>query len=149
MSKKTDLEDALKEAMRAKDSIRRNTLRLVLSAIKEAEVAKQAELDDAAIIGIVQKAVKMRQESEEEAKRAERDDLVEEAKQEISILEEYLPAAMSDEELNTIIDAAIAKSGASSQKEMGNVMKVVLPEVQGKADGGKVSQIVRQKLQGE
>jgi len=149
MSKKSDLEDALKEAMRAKDSIRRNTLRLVLSAIKEAEVAKQAELDDSAIIGIVQKAVKMRQESEEEAKRAERDDLVEEAKQEISILEEYLPVAMSDEELNAILDAAIAKSGASSQKEMGNVMKVVLPEVQGKADGGKVSQIVRQKLQGE
>jgi uncharacterized protein YqeY len=149
MSKKSELEDALKEAMRAKDSMRRNTLRLVLSAIKEAEVSKQAELDDAAIMSLVQKAVKIRQEAEEEAKRAERDDLIEEARQEISILEEYLPAAMSDEALTAIIEAAIEKSGASSQKEMGEVMKLVLPEVQGKADGAKVSQIVRQKLQGE
>jgi hypothetical protein len=149
MSKKSELEDALKEAMRAKDSMRRNTLRLVLSAIKEAEVAKQADLDDAAIMAIVQKAVKMRQEAEEEAKRAQRKDLIDEAKQEISILEEYLPAAMSDEALTAIVEAAIAKSGASSLKEMGDVMKLVLPEVQGKADGGKVSQIVRQKLQGE
>ena len=149
MSKKSELEDALKEAMRAKDAARRNTLRLVLAAIKEAEVSQQAELDDGAIMNIVRKAVKMRQEAEEEAKRAQRDDLIDEAKQEISILEEYLPAAMSDEDLTAIIDAAIAKSGASSQKEMGDVMKLVLPEVQGKADGGKVSQIVRQKLQGE
>jgi uncharacterized protein YqeY len=149
MSKKSELEDALKEAMRAKDAARRNTLRLVLSAIKEAEVSSQAELDDGAITSIVRKAVKMRQEAEEEAKRAQRDDLIDEAKQEISILEEYLPVAMSDDDLTAIIDAAIVKSGASSQKEMGDVMKLVLPEVQGKADGGKVSQIVRQKLQGE
>ena len=149
MSKKSELEDALKEAMRAKDAARRNTLRLVLAAIKEAEVSQQAELDDGAIMNIVRKAIKMRQEAEEEAKRAQRDDLIDEAKQEISILEEYLPAAMSDEDLTAIIDVAIVKSGASSQKEMGDVMKLVLPEVQGKADGGKVSQIVRQKLQGE
>jgi len=149
MSKKIELEKALKDAMRAKDVVRRSTLRLVLSALKEAEVSKQAELDDAAIMAIIQKAVKARKEAIDEAERAERDDLIDEARQEIKILEEYLPAAMSDTELNMIIEEAIATSGASSPKEMGDVMKIVLPELKGRADGGKVSQIVRQKLQGK
>lgn len=149
MSKKIELEAALKDAIRAKDTVRKNTLRLVLSAIKEAEVLKQAELDDAAILSILQKEVKLRKESIADAKKAGRDDLIQESNNEIKILEEYLPAAMSDEELESLVNDAIAESGASSPSDMGNVMKVVLPRVQGRADGGQVSQIVRQKLQGE
>ena len=149
MSKKNELEMALKEAMRAQDTMRKNTLRLVLSAIKEAEVLKQDELDDAAVLGILQKEVKSRQESISDAEKAKRDDLIKESRGEIKILEDYLPKAMSDEDLDMLITEAIAESGASALTEMGNVMKLVLPRVQGRADGGKVSQIVRQKLQGE
>jgi hypothetical protein len=149
MSKKNELETALKEAMRAQDTMRKNTLRLVLSAIKEAEVLKQDDLDDAAVLGILQKEVKSRQESISDAEKAKRDDLIKESRGEIKILEDYLPKAMSDEDLDMLITEAIAESGASALTEMGNVMKLVLPRVQGRADGGKVSQIVRQKLQGE
>ena len=149
MGKKIEIEAALKEAMRAKDKVRKNTLRLVLSAMKEAEVLKQAELDDSAILGILQKEVKLRKESIADAEQAGRDDLIQEAKSEINVLEEYLPAAMSDEELESLVNDALAESGASSPSDMGKVMKVVLPRVQGRADGGQVSQIVRQKLQGE
>jgi len=149
MTKKYELETALKDAMRAQDSMRKNTLRLVLSAIKEAEVLKKDELDDAAVLSILQKEVKSRQESIADAEKAKRDDLIRESREEIEILEGYLPEAMSDEDLEAIITEAITESGASTPNEMGNVMKLVLPRVQGKADGGKVSQIVRQKLQGE
>ncbi len=149
MSKKSELESALKEAIRAKDKMRKNTLRLALTAIKEAEVSKQAELEDAAILSILQKEVKSRQETIADAKQAGRDDLIQEANEETKILEEYLPAAMSDEDLDALISEAIIESGASAPGDMGNVMKLVLPRIQGRADGGKVSQIVRQKLQGE
>ena len=149
MSKKSEFENALKDAMRSKDAMRKNTLRLILSAIKEAEVLKQAELDDAAILSILQKEVKSRQETIADAEKAEREDLLQEAHEEIKILEEYLPAAMSDEDLDALIAEAIAESGASAPSDMGNVMKLVLRRVQGRADGGKVSQIVRLKLQGE
>jgi len=149
MSKKHEFETALKEAMRAQDTLRKNTLRLVLSAIKEAEVLKQDELDDAAILSILQKEVKSRQESIADAEKAKRDDLIKESREEIKILEEYLPEAMSDEVLDRLIAEAIIESGASAPNDMGNVMKLVLPRVQGTADGGKVSQLVRQKLKGE
>lgn len=148
MSMKTDLENALKEAMRSGDVLRRGTLRLVLSAVKEAEVQKQAELDDAEVLALIQKEVKSRQESIADAEKASRQDLVDGAKAEMALLEEYLPKQLGDDELETLVDAAIAESGASSPADMGNVMKAVLPKVQGRADGGRVSQMVRGKLQG-
>jgi hypothetical protein len=148
MSKKKELEDALKASLKANDTVRKNTLRLVLTSIKEAEVREQTELDDAAIVTILQKEVKSRQETQDEAKGAGRDDLAEAAQAEIEVLESYLPQQMDDAELEGIIDAAIAETGASAVSDMGNVMKAVLPKVGGRADGGRVSQIVRQKLQG-
>ena len=148
MSKKKELEDALKASLKANDTVRKNTLRLVLTSIKEAEVREQTELDDAAIVSILQKEVKSRQETQDEAKGAGRDDLAEAAQAEIEVLESYLPQQMDDAELEGIIDAAIAETGASAVSDMGNVMKAVLPKVGGRADGGRVSQIVRQKLQG-
>lgn len=148
MSVKNELENALKEAMRSSDVLRRGTLRLVLSAIKEAEVAKQGDLDDAAILALLQKEVKSRQESLADAEQAGRKDLVENAQAEMAILEEYLPKQLSDDELEALVDKAIAEHGASSAADMGDVMKTVLPKVQGRADGGRVSQMVRGKLQG-
>ena len=148
MSMKTELENALKEAMRFSDVVRRGTLRMVLSAVKEAEIQKQGELDDPTVVSLLQKEVKSRQESIADAEKAGRPDLVESAETEMAILEEYLPKQLSDAELDTLVTAAIAESGASSAAEMGKVMKVLLPKIQGRADGGRVSQAVRGRLQG-
>lgn len=148
MSKKAELEAALKEAMKAGDAVRRSTLRMALAAVKEAEVQKRGELDDAAVIAILQKELKSRQEAIAEGEKAGRSDLVDAAKGEAAIIEGYLPAGLSPAELDAIVTAAIAEAGASTPADMGKVMKVVLPKVQGRADGGQVSALVRSKLQG-
>jgi hypothetical protein len=148
MNKKGELEAALKQAMRDKDTVSKNTLRLTLAAMKEAEVLKKSDLDDTEIVGILQKQVKSRQETLDEAEKAGRSDLVESAKNEIKVLEIYLPEAMSDEELIAIIEKSIGESGASVPADMGSVMKLLLPEVKGRADGGKISKLVRERLQG-
>jgi uncharacterized protein YqeY len=148
MPVKSDLEAALKDAMRANDTVRKNTLRVALTAIKEAEVQKIGELDDPAILTILQKEVKSRQEALAEAEKANRSDLVENAKAEMRVLEGYLPQGLSEQELEGIVQTAIAEVGASTPADMGKVMKAVLPKVQGRADGGKVSQLVKSKLQG-
>lgn len=148
MNKKAELEAALKEAMKASDSVRRSTLRMALAAVKEAEVQKRGELDDAAVISILQKELKSRQEAIAEGEKASRPDLVEAARGEAAIIEGYLPAALSAAEIEAIVSAAIAEAGASSPVDMGKVMKLVLPKVQGRADGGQVSALVRSKLQG-
>jgi uncharacterized protein YqeY len=148
MPVKTDLEAALKDAMRANDAVRKSTLRIALTAIKEAEVQKMGELDDAAVLSILQKEVRSRQEALAEAEKAGRQDLVENAKAEMKVLEGYLPKGLSEAELETIVQSAIAEVGASTPADMGKVMKAVLPKVQGRADGGQVSQLVRSKLQG-
>lgn len=148
MALKADLEHALKEAVRSNDGVRKNTLRMALSAIKEAEVLKKAELDDSAILAILQKEVKFRTEALAEAEKAERPDLAEGAKAEINELQSFLPKAMSSQELEGIVQAAIAEVGATTPADMGKVMKAILPKLQGRADGGQVSGLVRSKLQG-
>lgn len=148
MSKKAELEAALKEAMKANDTVRRSTLRMALAAVKEAEVQKRAELEDAAVIAILQKELKSRQEAIAEGEKAGRPDLSEAAKVEAKIIEGYLPAGLSPAELESIVTAAITEVGASSAADMGKVMKLVLPKVQGRADGGQISALVKSKLQG-
>ncbi len=148
MALKADLEQALKEAMRSNNTVSKNTIRMALSAIKEAEVLKKAELDEPAILALLQKEVKSRDEALAEAEKANRDDLAENAKAEIKVLEGFLPKAMSTQELEEIVQAAIAEVGATTPADMGKVMKAVLPKVQGRADGGQVSGLVRSKLQG-
>jgi len=148
MSKKAELEAALKDAMKANDSLRKNTLRMALAAVKEAEVAKRGELDDAAVVSILQKELKSRQEAIAEGNKANRADLVEAAQAEAVVLEGYLPAGLSAEEIEAIVAAAIAEAGASTPADMGKVMKLVLPKVQGRADGGQISALVKAKLQG-
>lgn len=147
MSLKSELEDALKDAMRAKDKPRKSTLRMALSAVKLAEVERRDELEDEAVLRILQKEVKTRRELIEDAEKADRPDMVREAEAEIKILEGYLPQALSSDELQTLVVEAIAEVGASAPGDMGNVMKVIIPKVAGRADGGQISQIVRDTLQ--
>lgn len=147
MSKKSELETALKEAMKAGDTMRKDTLRMALAAIKEAEVLKRAELEEAAVVGILQKELKSRNEALAEAEKAGRSDLAENAKAEAKIIEGFLPAGLTPAELEAIVTAAIAETGATSAADMGKVMKVVVSNVQGRADGSQVSALVRSKLQ--
>jgi uncharacterized protein YqeY len=147
MDIKTQLEDALKEAMRAKAEVRKRTVRMALAAIKQAEVDRQVTLDEAAVIAILQKEVKTRRESLEEAQGAGRNDLAEAAEAEIGVLEAFLPKAMSADELQALVESVIAEVGATSPADMGKVMKVLMPRLAGRASGDQASQMVRQLLQ--
>jgi uncharacterized protein len=143
---KTRLENDLKEAMRAGDDLRKRTLRMALSAIRLAEIDKGAPLEDPAILNILQKEVKSRREAIEEAERAARPELASAAQAEIDLLESYLPRQLSEAEIETMVQEVIAEIGATSPSDMGKVMKVLMPRLQGRADGSQVSQIVRRKL---
>lgn len=148
MTLKEQLENSLKDAMRAGDNLRKQTIRMVLSGIKLAEIERGKALSDDEIIAILQKEIKSRHEAASEGQKANRPDLVEAAGQEILILETYLPQQMSEEELTNLIKAAILEVNASAPSDMGKVMKVLLPKVKGRASGDQVSQIVRRLLQG-
>ncbi len=147
MTLKDDLNNHLKEALKANDKIRKNTIRLAMTSIKLAEVEKGGELDDKEVLIILQKEAKARQETIADSEKAERPDLIEEAKAELDILQTYLPEALTPEELEALVKEAIAEVKASSMADMGKVMQAVMPKVQGRADGGQVNQLVRQLLQ--
>lgn len=146
MNMKTTLEQAMKDAMLAGDDLRKRTLRLALASIKNAEIEKRGELEENEILAILSKEVKTRHESIEDAKRAGRDSQVEIHEEEISVLNEYLPEALSPDELESMAREAIEEAGATTPGEMGKVMQILMPRVQGRADGKEVSQIVRQLL---
>lgn len=146
MSTKEKLTQSLKEAMKAKDELRKRVVRMALSAIKNAEIEKRAELEAPDVLAILQKEVKARHETIEGAKQAGRDDLIGEAEAEIAVLEEYLPKGLTREELVELVKEAIAEAGATSPKEMGLVMKVLMPKIRGRADGKEANQIVRELL---
>ncbi|MFN2197965.1 MAG: GatB/YqeY domain-containing protein [Anaerolineales bacterium] len=147
MVSKADLENALKDAMRARDATRKSTLRLVLTAIKLGEVDKGAPLDEAEILALLQKELKMRQETISEAERAGRDQIVEETQAEIEVLREFLPAPLAPDELEALARSVIAEVGATSMTDMGTVMKTLTPRLQGRASGKDASDIVRRLLQ--
>ncbi|MDF1499169.1 MAG: GatB/YqeY domain-containing protein [Anaerolineales bacterium] len=146
MLTKEQIENDLKDAMRAGDDVRKRTLRMVLSTIKLAEVDRQEELEGGALLGIIQKEVKSRQETIEEAQQIGRDSLVESTQAEIEILEAYLPEALDEQELDNIVSETISETGASGPQDMGRVMKAIMPKVQGRADGKTVSTLVQRKL---
>jgi uncharacterized protein YqeY len=146
MNTKTKLEDALKDAMRAHDEQRKRTLRMALSAIRQVEIDKSLTLDDNGVLGILQKEIKSRRESIADAERANRSDLVAANQAEIAILEEFLPQPLSQAELEALVKQAIAESGATSPKEMGQVMKLLMPRLAGRASGDQANQVVRQLL---
>lgn len=143
---KSKLNDAVKEAMRAKDKERLATLRLATSALKQVEVDERIELDDTRVLAILDKMVKQRKDSVEQFTQGGRDDLAQKELAEIEVLKGFLPAAMSEDDVATIIQSAIAETGAEGMKDMGKVMAVVKPQVQGRADMGAVSKKVKELL---
>lgn len=148
MDTKTQINNAMKEALRAKDQVAKRTLTMVRAAIQQAEKDRKTELDETAVMSILQKELKSRQETIDEAKKAGRDDLVADTEAEIVVLKKFLPEAMSEEELRTLAAEVIAEVGASAMSDMGKVMKVIMPRVGGRASGGDISRVVKEILLG-
>jgi hypothetical protein len=146
MDIKTQLTEAMKQAMKANDDVRRRTTRMALAAIKQVEVDKQTTLDDAALMALLQREIKNRREAVEEARKANRSDLITENEAEIKVLQAFLPKAMSVDELRALVQAAIAETSAATQTDMGKVMKAVMPKVAGRAAGDQVSAMVKELL---
>jgi hypothetical protein len=142
------MQAALKQAMKDKDTVTRDVIRMTMSALKQEEVDSQKELDAEGASKILMKEVKKRRDAIEELEQAGREDLLEKERRELAIIEQFLPEQMSREEIESIVDDVIAQTGASSQRDMGKVMGAVMPKVRGKADGKLVNEVVREKLQG-
>ncbi|MEW8499645.1 MAG: glutamyl-tRNA amidotransferase [gamma proteobacterium symbiont of Stewartia floridana] len=145
---KQRIQDDVKAAMKAKDKERLGTLRLITAAIKQREVDERTELDDSQVLAILDKMIKQRRDSVEQYESAGRQELADQEKSEIAIIEEYLPAGLSDEEVASMIESAIQEVGAAGMQDMGKVMGKLKPQMQGRADMGKVSGLVKQKLAG-
>ena len=146
MSVKTQIEKDLKEAIRSQDEPRKRTLRSALSAIKLAEVEAGDPLDDAGLNNIIHKEIKSRKESIADAERAGRSEMIVQSQAEITILQGYLPKAFSPEQLEQMAREAIAEAGATSPQQMGQVMKILLPRLEGRASGNDASQMVKKLL---
>ena len=146
MDTKAKLNESMKEAMKSGNDLRKRTIRMVLAAIKQVEVDKRTDLDDMAVTALIQKEVKNRREALEEAKKANRSDLIADNESEIKVLEEFLPKAMSSDELHALVQAAIAETGAAAPSDMGKVMKVVMPKVAGRAPNDAISAAVKELL---
>jgi len=144
---KTKFNDLLHESMKNHDEISRNTMRMILTNLKLAEVEKRQELDDTAILALVQKEIKSRVESIQEFIKGGRQDLIDTTQKEIKVLEQFLPKQLSDEELKAIIDAVIKETSASTPADMGKVMKLTIPQIQGRASSDRISSMVKQLLQ--
>lgn len=143
---KERISEDMKAAMKAGDKIKLGAVRMLHSSIRKKEIDDRTELDDAGVIKVISSLVKQRQDSIEQFKAGNRQDLVDKETAELKMLQSYLPAQMSQEELVKIIEQAIAQAGAQTQKEMGAVMKILMPQVSGKADGKLVNQLVRERL---
>ena len=146
MSIKKQLEDSLIEAMKSKDEIKKKIIRLALSSITIAEKEKGNELDDTSVISILQKEIKIRKDSIDEAQQASRPELIEGLKNEIKLISTFLPEQMSESETRQVVQRVISEIGASSMADMGTVMKTSLPLIEGKAPNSLVSKIVREEL---
>ena len=143
---KQEITEAMKDAMRARDKPRLGTIRLALSEIKRVEVDERIDPDDTRVIAILDKMVKQRRESIKIFEEAERTELADQEKFEITVLQEFLPQALSAAELDDIIQSALSESGAESMKDMGKVMGLVKPQVIGRADMGSISQKIKAAL---
>ncbi len=145
-SLKERITEDMKSAMRAKDAERLGAIRLLLAAIKQKEVDERVTVDDAAVVGIVEKLIKQRNDSIEQFEKAGRADLAGKETDERELLRSYLPQQMSDAELSAAIDAALAESGATGPQAMGKAMALLKPRIAGRADMGKASALVKQRL---
>ena len=143
---KNRIQDEMKAAMRAKEKVRLGTIRLALAAIKQKEVDERIELTDEHIISIIEKMLKQRRDSISQYEAADRQELADQEKAEIAILQDYMPAQMDETEVAEIVANAIASSGAAGPQDMGKVMGTIKPQIQGRADMGTVSRLVKEKL---
>lgn len=143
---KAQIIDDMKAAMKGGEKARLGVIRLITAAIKQREVDERIELDDEQVLVVLDKMVKQRRDSIKQYTDAGREDLAAIEEAEVEIIQAYLPAALSEDEIASIVEAAIAQTGASSMADMGKVMGIVKPQVQGRGDMGAVSGIVKQKL---
>lgn len=137
----------MKAAMKSGDKARLGAIRMLHAAIRKKEIDDRTDLDDSGVIKVISTMVKQRQDSIEQFKAGGRQDLVDQETAELKLLQGYLPAQMSQEELVKVVEGAIQEANAKTQKDMGAVMKVLMPKVAGKADGKVVNQLVRERLQ--
>jgi uncharacterized protein YqeY len=145
---KLQLTEAMKDAMRAKDKLRLGTLRMALADVKRVEVDERIEPDDSRVLSIIEKMIKQRRESIRQFEGAGRTDLADIEHAEIAVLQEFMPAALSEQDIDAIITQALADTGASSAQDMGKVMAAVKPQMAGRADMGSVSQKIKARLSG-
>jgi len=143
---KTVIQDAVKQSMRNKEKDRLVTLRLITAAIKQKEVDERIDVDDAGILGILDKMVKQRRESISQFEKAGRDELAAKEKAEIEIISAFMPEPLSEDEINRLIADAISTTGATGMKDMGKVMGILQPELKGRADMGAVSGKIKAQL---
>lgn len=141
------LTEDLKASMKSRDKVRKNVITMIRASIKQREIDERIELNDADIIDIIAKQVKQKKDAMEDFVKGNRQDLIDLTNEEINILLDYLPPQLSDEELDQIVKEAIEQTGASSKKDLGKLMGVLMPKVKGKADGKHVNQIVAKYLQ--
>jgi uncharacterized protein YqeY len=146
LSLKERIQEDMKSALRNKDSTRLGTIRMIMAAIKQREVDERTTLADPQVIEVLDKMQKQRRESISQYEKAQRQDLVDKEVFEISVIQEYLPPALDDAELEALIKEAITVSGAASPKDMGKVIGLLKPRIQGRADMGKVSGKIKEKL---
>ena len=146
MALREQLNDDIKTAMKARETERLNALRLLSAAVKQREVDERVTLDDAGMVAVIEKMIKQRKDSISQYEKAQRQDLADKEKYEISVIEAYMPKQLSEAGVAAVIDAAIASTGAKSAADMGKVMGVVKPKLAGRADMGKVSAAVKARL---
>ena len=145
-SLKATITSAMKESMRARDKVRLGTIRLILSEIKRIEVDERIELDDVRVLAVLDKMLKQRRDSITQYEAASRQDLADIEIAEVAVIEGFLPTALTEQEILELLDGAISSSGAESIRDMGKVMAILKPQLQGRADVASVSQLVKKRL---
>lgn len=148
MTLQTQLNDAMKEAMKAKDSLRLNAIRLIKTAVKNREIDERRELGEQEVIAVLSSLVKQRKESAQVYRDNDRPELAEKEEAELAVIQSFLPAQLEEAGIRQLIEAAVAETGASSPKDMGKVMKIVSAQTLGRADGKLVSELVKARLAG-
>ncbi len=143
---KTRITEAVKPAMRAQDKPRRDAIRLIQAEIKRIEVDERIELDDARVLAVLDKMLKQRRDSIQQFEKAARQDLIDIEAAEVAVIQDFLPRALEPAEIDALVDSALRESGASEMKDMGKVMALLKPQVQGRADMGMVSQRIKARL---
>ncbi|WP_101758223.1 GatB/YqeY domain-containing protein [Oceanicoccus sp. KOV_DT_Chl] len=143
---KAQIQEAMKAAMRAKEKQRLGTIRLIQAEIKRIEVDERIDIDDARLLAVLDKMCKQRRDSISQYEAAGRQELADIESAEIVVIQDFLPTQLSDDELNTLVADAVSSSGAESMKDMGKVMAILKPQLQGRADMGEVSKLIKAKL---